>query len=48
MPDSNQNLQTICNSKLNFAELKDFSSKGYRRTTQKSIMYVANTAILEL
>ena len=34
--DSNQNLETICDSKLKFTELKKiFSSNGYRKTTQK-------------
>ena len=36
----------IPNSSLQ--NLKIFSSKGYRKTSQKWIMYVANTAILEL
>ena len=47
MSDSNQNLETICNSKLKFAELK-ISSKGCQRTSQRWIMYsyIANTAIL--
>ena len=29
---SNQNVETTCNSKLKFTELKDYSSKGCRKT----------------
>ena len=49
MSDSNQNLETlhaISNSSLQ--NLRIFSSKGYSTTSQKYIMYVANSEILEL
>ena len=46
--DSHQNVETTCNSKLKFTELKVYSSKGCRKTTQRLIMYAANTAILKL
>ena len=46
--DSNQNVETTCKSKLKFIELKDLFIKGCRKYSQRWIMYVANTAILEL
>ena len=37
--DSNQNVETSCNSKIKFTELKDFSSKGSWKISQTWIMY---------
>ena len=47
MSDSNQNHETICNSKLKFAELTDFFIKRVQKNLSKT-NYVANTAFLEL
>ena len=46
--DSNQNVETTCNSKSSLQNLKIFSSKGCRKTNKWWIIYAANTAILKL
>ena len=48
--DSNQSVETICSSKLKFAELKRFiHQKGAeKKVNNESCKYVANTAILKL
>ena len=46
--DPNQNVETTCNNKFKFTKPKDLFIKGRRKTGQKCIMYVANTAILKL
>ena len=46
--NSNQNVEITCNSKITFIELEDYPSKGCRKTNQRRIMFVANTAILKL
>ena len=46
--DSNQNVETACNSKLKFTELIEIcSSKGCRKSSERWIMYAANTKIGE-
>ena len=47
---SNGNVETTCNSKLKFTELKDLFIKGCWKTSQKWTIYsyVANTATLKL
>ena len=50
MSDSNQSVETICNSKLKFTELKRFiHQKGAeKKVKDESCKYVANTAVLKL
>ena len=52
MSDSNQNLETKCNSKLKFAELKDFFikrvQKNYSKMNYVAMQLTTNTALLEL
>ena len=48
VPDSNQNVERTCNPDPRLQNLKIYLSKGCRKTCQKWIMYVANTAILNL
>ena len=48
--DPNQNAETTCNFKLKLHNLKIYSSKGCRKTSQRWIicMYLANTAVLNI
>ena len=47
MLDSNENLKQHAIPNSDLQNLKICSSKGYRKTSQKRIMYVANTGILK-
>ena len=47
MLDSNENLKQHAIPNSGLQNLKICSSKGYRKTSQKRIMYVANTGILK-